>query len=340
MLRHDDAGAADLPPGTTARRPRACGPTGSRRSSHYPRLARRVGADVIVTHNFTPWSGRSAVFVHDVMFQTNPEWFTRPERAYYCAHPAAAPAGGRRRHVVAPRGGADRRPQPAASAADGPRHRPRGRHRPARRRRRRGPTGMGVDERFVLSRRPAERAQEPGPHLRGRPWPRARSPPTRPLVVVGEPEGVRTAVEPGRARRRSTTAPSGSSAASTTAASPGCTGTPSCSCSSRSTRASGSRRVEALSFGCPVLASDIPVLRENLGTERDLRRPAGRGRHRGRAGRPGTTGPARACGRSRLAGHRAAAARRRRAAVGSAARVTSGAGRPSGTPCWPRRNRR
>ncbi len=42
-----------------------------------------------------PWSGRSAVFVHDVMFQTSPEWFSRPERAYYWLSPTPAPAGGR-----------------------------------------------------------------------------------------------------------------------------------------------------------------------------------------------------------------------------------------------------
>jgi glycosyltransferase involved in cell wall biosynthesis len=47
-----------------------------------PALARRVGADLTVAHNFTPLAGRAAVFVHDVLFVTNPEWFTRPELLY------------------------------------------------------------------------------------------------------------------------------------------------------------------------------------------------------------------------------------------------------------------
>ncbi len=47
--------------------------------------ARTTGADLVITHNFaarTP--GRvSAVYLHDVLFLTNPEWFTGPERAYF-----------------------------------------------------------------------------------------------------------------------------------------------------------------------------------------------------------------------------------------------------------------
>jgi glycosyltransferase involved in cell wall biosynthesis len=48
-----------------------------------PRIARRVGADAIVAHNFTPRSGRSLVFVHDLMFETSPQWFGRAELAYF-----------------------------------------------------------------------------------------------------------------------------------------------------------------------------------------------------------------------------------------------------------------
>ncbi len=47
-----------------------------------PFIARRARADLVVAHNFTPLFGRSAVFVHDVLFVTNPEWFTRAERLY------------------------------------------------------------------------------------------------------------------------------------------------------------------------------------------------------------------------------------------------------------------
>ncbi len=52
-----------------------------------PFVARRVRVDRIVTHNFTPLFGRSAVFVHDLMFVTHPEWFTVPERAYFALMP-------------------------------------------------------------------------------------------------------------------------------------------------------------------------------------------------------------------------------------------------------------
>ncbi len=53
-----------------------------------PGIARRLGVDVTVTHNFTPVRGRSAVFVHDLMFLGHPEWFTRAERAYFALMPA------------------------------------------------------------------------------------------------------------------------------------------------------------------------------------------------------------------------------------------------------------
>jgi glycosyltransferase involved in cell wall biosynthesis len=52
-----------------------------------PFLARRIRADVIVTHNFTPAFGSSAVFVHDFMFVSSPEWFTATERAYFALMP-------------------------------------------------------------------------------------------------------------------------------------------------------------------------------------------------------------------------------------------------------------
>ena len=48
-----------------------------------PRVARRVNADAVVAHNYTPASGRSAVFIHDAIFAEHPEWFSVPERIYY-----------------------------------------------------------------------------------------------------------------------------------------------------------------------------------------------------------------------------------------------------------------
>lgn len=50
--------------------------------------ARRLRPDVTITHNFTPLGGRSAVFVHDFLFRTDPQWFTRRERAYFSLMPA------------------------------------------------------------------------------------------------------------------------------------------------------------------------------------------------------------------------------------------------------------
>jgi glycosyltransferase involved in cell wall biosynthesis len=44
-----------------------------------------------VNHNFAPVSGRSVIFLHDVMFQTDPEWFTRSERMYFGLMPLLAP---------------------------------------------------------------------------------------------------------------------------------------------------------------------------------------------------------------------------------------------------------
>jgi glycosyltransferase involved in cell wall biosynthesis len=53
-----------------------------------PLLARRHRAELTLTHNFTPLVGRSAVFVHDFLFLSNPEWFTRKERLYFSLMPA------------------------------------------------------------------------------------------------------------------------------------------------------------------------------------------------------------------------------------------------------------
>lgn len=49
-----------------------------------PLVARRRSADVVMAQNFTSPVGRQrAVFIHDLMFETNPEWFTPVERAYF-----------------------------------------------------------------------------------------------------------------------------------------------------------------------------------------------------------------------------------------------------------------
>lgn len=60
-------------------------------------LARRHGPfDVTFSQNYTPLAGPAATFVHDVLFQSNPEWFTPTERAYFRWMPRLA----RRARVV------------------------------------------------------------------------------------------------------------------------------------------------------------------------------------------------------------------------------------------------
>ena len=48
------------------------------------RAARRERADAVLVHNFAARTAAvSGVYLHDVMFETNPEWFTRTERGYF-----------------------------------------------------------------------------------------------------------------------------------------------------------------------------------------------------------------------------------------------------------------
>lgn len=65
-------------------------PHGVATLSQYAWHARRKHVDVAFTQNFAPPGIWTATFVHDVMYQTNPEWFTRPERAYFWLIPAFA----------------------------------------------------------------------------------------------------------------------------------------------------------------------------------------------------------------------------------------------------------
>lgn len=79
----------DLPSGARVVSTRLA-PQGISAILELPLLARRTRADVIFTHNFTPLWHRSVVFIHDVLFLTNPEWFTRKERAYFALMPLTA----------------------------------------------------------------------------------------------------------------------------------------------------------------------------------------------------------------------------------------------------------
>lgn len=55
-----------------------------------PLRARRRKA-IVLSHNFTPWRGRSVVLIQDLLFVAHPEWFTRAERAYFALMPRTAP---------------------------------------------------------------------------------------------------------------------------------------------------------------------------------------------------------------------------------------------------------
>ena len=50
-----------------------------------PRVARSIGADLVLTHNFAARysEGVSAIYLHDVLFESHPEWFTAVERRYF-----------------------------------------------------------------------------------------------------------------------------------------------------------------------------------------------------------------------------------------------------------------
>ncbi|WP_413319356.1 glycosyltransferase [Agrococcus sp. 1P02AA] len=80
-LRHG-AEAPDAPEGAQLVRTRLW-PHALANRWELPRLARRVDADAMLVHNYAPASGRSLVFLHDVMFEEHPEWFSAAERAYF-----------------------------------------------------------------------------------------------------------------------------------------------------------------------------------------------------------------------------------------------------------------
>jgi glycosyltransferase involved in cell wall biosynthesis len=55
-----------------------------------PVIARRRHVDAVLAFNFAANSTTGVVFLHDVLFQSNPEWFTAVERVYFSAMPALA----------------------------------------------------------------------------------------------------------------------------------------------------------------------------------------------------------------------------------------------------------
>lgn len=71
-----------LPPSTRVTRTRAW-PHALSNRWELPRIARKAHVDATVCHNYTPASGTSVVFLHDVMFEEQPGWFSRAERLYF-----------------------------------------------------------------------------------------------------------------------------------------------------------------------------------------------------------------------------------------------------------------
>ena len=176
-----------------------------RRSPHGVSVLSELGtaadADVVLAQNFTPLRSRAlrATFIHDLMFDEHPEYFTRLERAYFAGMPWSA----RRADLVltSTRAEADRiaRVRPGLSGKV-------------------VPVGLSVPESF-RDRRPADPGLglEPGGFLLcvGRLNVRKNVgrlvaavlagglvTAERPLVVVGEPDGKAAGLPPGDARVR------------------------------------------------------------------------------------------------------------------------------------------
>lgn len=55
-----------------------------------PIIAKRKRVDATLTFSFSSSSKRSAVFLHDVLYQSNPEWFSWAERRYFSLIPVLA----------------------------------------------------------------------------------------------------------------------------------------------------------------------------------------------------------------------------------------------------------
>ncbi|WP_394553149.1 glycosyltransferase family 4 protein [Agromyces sp. MMS24-JH15] len=255
--RHLETARAELPAGVQVVGA-SLAPHGVSVILELPVTARRVRADVMVTHNFTPAFGRSAVFVHDLMFVTSPEWFTPLERAYFALMPAtirrsrvvftsSASEAGRIRRVAGARpvvpvgldvGGSLRNAVP------------------------RRPDGLDGVEAFHLSVGRLNARKNLENAILGALGSGLLSPAT-PLVVVGEPDGRRSelasaaeAIDDGRIRFL------------------GHVDDGELAWLYSNTRGLlflsrdegfGMPTLEAYEFGAPVLASDIPVFREILG---------------------------------------------------------------------------
>jgi glycosyltransferase involved in cell wall biosynthesis len=243
-------------------------PQGISAIAELPFIARKIRADVTLSHNFTPLFGRAAVFVHDFMFVTNPEWFTRKERAYFALMPltirrarwvftSSESEAGRITRVapghprVTPVGLGLSRALEAAVP--------------------RRPAGLDDVQDFLLcvgrlnARKNLGAAIEAALHS-------GRATPQTPVVVVGEPEGKRAHFEPAVAE----------AVASGAVRFLGFVDTDELAWLYSHTRVFlflsldegfGMPTLEAAQFGAPVVASDTPVFREILGAHARYVRP-------------------------------------------------------------------
>jgi len=225
-----------------------------------PFIARNLKVDATVTHNFTPIFGRSAVFVHDLMFMTNPEWFTAQERAYYALMPLTL---GRARWVLAStQTEADRigklaRSHPTVTAVGLGPSRGLTTSRPAR------PAGIDAED-FLLSVGRLNARKNLGTAIEAAIASGVASP-TTPLLIVGEPGG-KSADLPGMAA---------AAVASGAVRFLGFINDDELAWLYANARVFlflsldegfGMPTLEAAKFGCPVVASDIAVFREILGS--------------------------------------------------------------------------
>ncbi len=222
-----------------------------------PRVAARHRVDVTIAQNFTPAWGRCAVFIHDVLFQSNPEWFSSLERAYLKPIPAMA----RRASVVftSSQSEADRiaaynprltRVVPIGLAVKSPLLQ----SDPVR-----PDLGPGIDA-FLLSVGRLNVRKNLRTALAAAVASGAISP-TRPMLVVGAPDGpaesfgpqVSAAIERGAIRFLG---------ALSDAEVAWLYGHADCLLFLTRGEGFGLPPLEAQTFGCPVIVSDLPVMRE------------------------------------------------------------------------------
>ena len=85
LVARRGADTTDAPPGVIIERS-ALWPQALLATHAVARAAGKHRANLVLSHNFaarTPRNCRSAIYLHDVLFTTNPEWFTPVERAYF-----------------------------------------------------------------------------------------------------------------------------------------------------------------------------------------------------------------------------------------------------------------